>query len=369
MFAENQKISPRQVRRLFLLDVFGLSSLLLPGIFSSLSGADGIFSLLFGMAASGVMLLLMHGNIKRMEGGYYAYMRECVGTLAGNLFQIFYLVYFLSLSGFVLYQTTVLVLSWLLPEGSYLGVSLLLVLLAGYGAMRGIEGRARVYEIIFWFLGIPLLAMLGLALREVDADRWAPLAASSLARIGEGGLAFSIFLLPLSGILFLKPFCSKPEKLTSCAAAAWLGAAGLNLAVYLILLGVFGTKALGALERPALTLMGMINFPGGFFNRQDVVMVSVWFFALFALLNTGVFQSGLIWKELCRSQKDRHSLPLILAFVFFLGAELFENPFLLEAYDVYQKWAALPGMAGILALLLSCGRIKAWRRARKEGRA
>jgi hypothetical protein len=43
MFADNWKISLRQVKRLLILDIFGLSSLLLPGMLSSLTGADGVF--------------------------------------------------------------------------------------------------------------------------------------------------------------------------------------------------------------------------------------------------------------------------------------------------------------------------------------
>ena len=35
MFAENWKISLRQIRRLLILDLFGMSSLMLPGIFTS----------------------------------------------------------------------------------------------------------------------------------------------------------------------------------------------------------------------------------------------------------------------------------------------------------------------------------------------
>ena len=38
MFAENWKISLRQVRRILVLDLFGLSSLMVPGILSSMSG-------------------------------------------------------------------------------------------------------------------------------------------------------------------------------------------------------------------------------------------------------------------------------------------------------------------------------------------
>jgi len=194
MFADNWKISLRQIKRLLILDIFGLSSLMLPRILSSMTGADGIFCLLFGMLGGILLVWLMQKNLKNIRGNYYNYMIDATGQIVGDIFMVFYFLYFVTLCSFVLYQTTNLVLTWLLPEGSYVWVSLLLLLLATYGTIRGIEGRARVYEIIFWFLGIPLLVMLFLALREVRVDYWTPIVSSTGENLFHGTIAFFIFL-------------------------------------------------------------------------------------------------------------------------------------------------------------------------------
>lgn len=352
MFADNWKISLRQVRRLLILDIFGLSSLMMPGALSSLTGADGIFCLLFGMAGGCVLLLCMGANLKRAKEDYYHYMTGTVGQFLGDFFMVFYFLYFIILCGFVLYQITTLVLSWMLPEGPFWGVGILLLLLAAYGTIRGIEGRARIYEILFWFLGIPLLVMLFLAIQKVDSDRWAPIVYSSGEGILQGSLSFGVFLLPLTGILFLKPFCQNGQKLASCARTALVSVTLLDGVIYLILLGVFGSNTMGVLKRPAITLMSMVNLPGGFFTRQDVVMISVWFFALFALLHTGVFQSSLILKELFHEPKGGWSLLVTVILAFAISAAFFRNQILEEAYEIYQKWIALPGMLLISLFLL-----------------
>lgn len=358
MFADNWKISIRQVRRLLILDVFGLSSLMLPGILSSLTGADGVFCLLLGMAGGLLLVWLMGKNLQNVGKDYYQYMKETVGELAGDIFMVFYYLYFVSLCGFVLYQATALVLTWLLPEGSYFWVSILLLLLAAYGTVRGIEGRARVYEIIFWFLGIPLLVMLFLALREVCTDYWTPVVYSRGWELFTGGIGYLVFLLPLTAILFLKPFCQNPGKLASCAGRVLLGVTALDMLIYLILLGVFGRNTMGVLKRPVITLMSMINLPGGFFTRQDVIMVSVWFFALFALMHTGVFQSTLILKELFHEPGNRISMGVSLVLAYVSGSAFFRNTFLAELYGIYQKWIALPGMGVILLVLLMARRMR-----------
>ena len=358
MFADNWKISLRQVRRLLVLDIFGLSSLMMPGILSSLTGADGIFCLLFGMAGGCLLLLFMGANLKQMKESYYHYMVKTVGQFLADFFMVFYFLYFITLCGFVLYQAVTLVLSWMLPEGGFWWVGLLLVLLAAYGTARGIEGRARVYEILFWFLGAPLLVMLFLALQKVDTDQWAPIVYSNGGDILQGSLSFGVFLLPLTGILFLKPFCREGERLASCARTALISVALLDGVVYLVLLGVFGGNTMGVLKRPVITLMSMVNLPGGFFTRQDVVMISVWFFALFALLHTGVFQSSLILKELFHEPGVRWSLCAASGLAFLIALAFFRNNVLEEVYGVYQKRVALPGLAGIPLVLLLAGWIR-----------
>ena len=285
-------------------------------------------------------------------------MKDTAGQIAGDAFMVFYYLYFVTLCGFVLYQVTTLVLTWLLPEGSYFWVSILLLLLAAYGTVRGIEGRARVYEIIFWFLGIPLLLMLFLALREIRTDYWYPLMYSGGGDFSRGTVAVWVFFLPLTAVLFLKPFCRKPEGLAGCGRWALGVAAALNGVIYLILLGVFGRNTLGVLKRPVITLMSMINLPGGFFTRQDVIMTSVWFLALFALMHTGVFQSTLILKELFHETGNRCSMWISLVLAFIIGMGFFGNTFLMEVYEIYQKWIVLPGMTGILLILLLAFRIR-----------
>ena len=366
MFADNWKISLRQIKRLFVMDIFGISSLILPGIFSTLTGADGILCLTLGMAGGMVLLWLIGANLKHIKTDYYSYIKDTAGQLLGDVFMVFYFLYFVTLCGYVLNQVTMLVLTWLLPEGSWMGVCILLLLLAVYASMRGIEGRARVYEIIFWFLGIPLLIMLFLAMQEVHTACWTPIVSSGGAQFLEGTIAVLIFLLPLTALLFLKPFCQKPQQLASCGRWAMFLVIVLNALIYLILVGVFGQNTMGILKRPIITLMGMVNLPGGFFTRQDVLMTAVWFFALFALMNTGIFQGTLILKDLCQQCRGSWALWATAVLAFIIAKGFFEYNFLTEVFEIYQSHVALPGMFLILLILLSLHWAKE-RKPKKEG--
>ena len=81
---------------------------------------------------------------------------------------------FILLAGYVAYHFTNIILKYLLREESFLLILFILVLLAVYGLSGGLEGRARAYEILFWFVMAPLFLMLLSALDEISVDYWTP---------------------------------------------------------------------------------------------------------------------------------------------------------------------------------------------------
>lgn len=67
---------------------------------------------------------------------------------------------------------------------------------------------------------------------------------------------------------------------------------GVFAALYLILIGLFGVEALAQMKFPAVTMMSRVQVTGGFLKRTDAFMFSIWFFTLYAMLNSMVFYSG-----------------------------------------------------------------------------
>lgn len=368
MFADNWKISLRQISRIMILDLFGLSSLVLPKMLADMTGADGIFCFILGLAGGILLLGLIQGNVQYMQGSYYEYLKKTMGQILSDIFMVFYLLYFMILAGYVLYQLDILILSWLLPKGNYWVVEVLLLLLAAYGTFRGIEGRVRIYEILFWFLGIPLLIMLIFAAGSVDTDMWTPIFSTNGKEYMKHSITVWSYLLPLSGLLFLKQFVKKPEKLVKNGKIAVVAVTVLNIAVYLILIGNFGQKTVQILKHPVITLMGMVDLPGGFFTRQDVTMTAIWFFALFALLHTGVFQGTLIMKQLCNEKKSNYSMWVILILIFFIGDSFIKNGFMKAVFEAYQERIALPGVLFILIAVPLVYRVRGFMKKREGGK-
>lgn len=296
MFVSNNRISGRQVMRLLTFDLLGYSALMIPSTLADEAGTDGIFSLLLGIGAGFIYLFLLKKVVSRISSTYSNYINEICGKFWGNLIKAGYILYFILLAGRVADIFAELVGKELLEEQFSL-ILIVILVLTFYGVVGGIEGRARVYEILFWIVLIPLLVMMIATIPTVDTDYWTPLFIATKEGVLRGGydtfLGCSIlFLLP-----FLAEYVKKRESLYVCGKWALFVTGGILCLLYLILLGMFGSAALASMDYPAVTMMSRVQITGGFLKRVDAIMFGIWFFTLYALLNSLVFFCGKLCME------------------------------------------------------------------------
>lgn len=292
MFSENNRISERQAFRLLTYDLLGLSTLILPGVLARTAGRDGIFGIAIGTAAAILYLRMLCALQKDCALDFPAYLEQRLGRVWGKLVQAGFLLYLLLLAGYTAYLFADAVLMSLLREESFYLVLCLLLILVFYGLWGGLEGRARIYELLFWVLLIPLFLMLFFSLDEIRTDYWIPVFTAGAGSVAEGGYYVFSVLAVIMLILFLGNRVKEKEGLFRLGKRAVLLTAGIHAALYLILLGVFGERALGSMEYPAVTLMSTVRISGLFLRRTDAFMFAVWFFTLYALLTSCIFYSG-----------------------------------------------------------------------------
>ncbi|MCI8327610.1 MAG: GerAB/ArcD/ProY family transporter, partial [Lachnospiraceae bacterium] len=330
MFASNGKISVRQIKRLMIFNLFGISSLILPEILAATSGIDGSLAILLGMVLAFLFLGLLNACIGQMDGDYYAYLREAFGKWLAGVCQIFYFLYYVCISGFSAYTICHLVVKNLLQEESFLLVLILLLFIGAYGIYGGLECRARVYEILFWGLAILLLIMLALSVGTVDIDKWMPFLYDSRSDFCKSTyLVFGLFSW-IFFVLFLKPFCTEKAKLAQSMRKVVLTTGCLLFFMYLILTGIFGSKALAETPYSVVVLMSMVELPGGFLERFDAVMVAIWFFALYALMDHTIFHSVDIFMRTFSVKKKRYSALFILILVGIVAQRCWDSLYFLH---------------------------------------
>ena len=346
MFAKNNQISGRQATRLILFDLLGYSALLVPAALSATAGRDGIFSIAIGVVAGFLYLRILKAVMQEMQGNYGECLIANFGPLLGNILKAGYLLYFLLLAGRVSSILAELVVNELL-EKQFRLILFIILALVYYGVSGGIEGRARVYEILFWILLITLFGMMLFAVPAVDADYWSPVLMESPKEVLSGG--YQVFLC--ISVLFLLPFLAeyvseKGQVYRSGKCALAITGAILGT-LYLLLLGLFGEKALATLDYPVVTMMSRIQITGGFLKRIDAFMFGIWFFTLYALINSLIFFAGRLWPM--KKRGERFWLLGEVAVTFAL-ADVFYHSEVLKNY--YEKFFLCVGTPFVIVVSL-----------------
>lgn len=358
MFSENQKISKRQISRLLIYDLLGITTLLLPTALVNIAGADGIFCIFLALLPAYVYLIVLKRIQHRVDKDYLAYIETVCGKVIMKIVGIFYFLFCIFLAGYTVFLLSNVIAKSLLKEESYWLIAISILVLGGYGVLEGIEGRARVYELLFWFLLIPLIIMLILAAGDVNVDYWTPVFTTGLWDIGRGiALVFAFYAITFS-CLFLIPFEKKQGNAVISAKIAIIIMAMLNSIIFLILLGMFGKKSLGVMDYPIITLMSMIKMPGGFFERQDAFMVGIWFFALYALINSGMFYGNEIIKRVINRNGNKRYIAVTLLLTFMMAAMFYRSQGAIQYYQLFLTIIGIPAIILIPLLVYAVDRGK-----------
>lgn len=363
MFSENNQISGRQVFRLLTYDFLGMGTLLLPTMLADTAGRDGIFCILAGILSTFLYLKLLRYLLKGMKTSYPDFLKQKCGKVCGYVLWGGYFLYFILMASYTAYLFSTLMLNGLVENISFYLVLLLILLLAFYGMAGGIEGRARVYEMLFWFLMIPLFLMLFAACREVKPAYWSPVFVADGKEMLSGSYYVLFCYSMVSIVLFLKEYVADRKKCVGAAEKAVWFSGGVFAALYLILIGLFGVGALAQMKFPAVTMMSRVQVTGGFLKRTDAFIFSIWFFTLYAMLNSMVFYSGNLAEKVIRDcggylEGKKRMLPYLILLLLVYGVTVlfYRNQQFLDCVTFLLWKIGTPFVVGVPVLLCLTGR-------------
>lgn len=365
MFSENNQISGRQVFRLLTYDFLGMGTLLLPTMLADTAGRDGIFCILAGILSTFLYLKLLRYLLKGMKTSYPDFLKQKCGKVCGYVLWGGYFLYFILMASYTAYLFSTLMLNGLVENVSFYLVLMLILLLAFYGMAGGIEGRARVYEILFWFLMIPLFLMLFAACREVKPAYWSPVFMADGKEVLSGSYYVLFCYSMVSIVLFLKEYVADRRKCVGVAEKAVWFSGGVFAVLYLILIGLFGVEALAQMKFPAVTMMSRVQVTGGFLKRTDAFMFSIWFFTLYAMLNSMVFYSGNLAAKVIRDcggylEGKKRMLPYLILLLLVYGVTVlfYRNQQFLDCVTFLLWKIGTPFVVGVPVLLCLTGERK-----------
>ena len=330
MFSTNQKISIRQCFRLLTFDLLGLSTLLVPPLLSGYCVWEGVMAIAAGTVIMMIYLGFLGKVIDKMGTDMFSYLNIIRNKNAFlKIFRIAVLIAILiltvSTAAFAGYIFSDIIKVNLVQEKNVIIILAVILITSAYAVSAGIESRARVYEIVFYFVLIPLIIMLFMAVRDIKIEYILMEGVeNSGINIIKGALVIVLMYMSLFNILFFPSFLQEKDKnkLIFTGKKALLLSSFILLMVYIILAGNIGTYAIGSIKYPIITLMSTIQMKGSFFKRTDAFMLGIWFFTLFAFLNLNIFYAVKTSRELI-NKKGKNIYIFGIDLIIFLIVSMF----------------------------------------------
>lgn len=300
-FAQNESISPRQLYRLYVFNLLGVGTLVLPNNLARL-GKYGFISIALGVFMAWLFMWIV-SEVRERRKTIYGRSFDKTKYTKMLIYDLIIAVYELSQAAFLAWIFVKLIRDSLIPDESFTVVLLVIMAVCAYALSGGVECRARVYEVVFFFVLIPLAAMLLFAISDVRLDYL-----MIKDRVGvEFGIAdifagaYYVFAASISvfNILFVRE--RSVSQIRWSVSKAILTYAGILFLLYAVLLGSFGKYSLSEIEFPAVVLMSDVQIKGSFFKRADALMLSVWFFTLFSVLNMSLYYAVLRCEDFAKN--------------------------------------------------------------------
>lgn len=369
MNIDNHKISGRQLGRLVFYDFFALTTLLLPGILAKTVGMDGFFALAAGGAAGYLLLLLVSAQIRRMRSlkqDYFLYLRICFGKLLTVVILIVYLLTALFGAAYGLHLLCDIARQYLIRDIPAWLVLAVLAILAVYGLCAGLESRGRMYEIVFWFVLLPFFFLFLLAVHNAEPDRWVPIFCAEGPQILKSSYLVFAFL---AGSVFLPVLCegvSEHSDMTHALKQGFLFSVCVNLALFLLLTGIFGAQTVATMKEAVLTMTAMVKVPGGFLERQDALLCGIWLVSIFAFAENALYYAVWCMKKIGRERAAGWYLPGAGAFVYVLALCMYRSERVASLLSRIYARVAVPVLVGIVLVVYILSTIRHKNRQKKS---
>lgn len=360
MFSDNDQISIRQVFRLYVFDFIGVSTLILPSRLSAFAGMDGLWSIALGGGIGSLYLWYLAKILQEMDTDLVTFMQRTLSVWSYRLVMAFLVLHCIVVAGYGAYVFADVMKIGLVTGESFHLLLVLVLLVAGYAVCGGVESRARVYEILFWVLFVPLILMFLLAIRDVELNDLMPVCKSGASVVTKGAILVFDCLTPLFLVLLFPVYVKKEKrkKMVHAVLSALWFALGVLSVLYVILVGSFGSNSLASMRYPAVTLMSSIHLRGSFLKRLDAFMLGIWFFTLFALLNVFLFFGQQLFCKAAGEEKKgkRRIIFLTVLLLVFIAAEIFSYTDATRLFLNYMCYLATPLLVVLPAVLLVFGK-------------
>ena len=290
MTAEN-KVSPRQLRRMLFIEMFGAGALSVPALACYNGQSGGVAVLFYGifLIIATVVFYILSEKIQEQFSENAKSYTEILPKSIQSIYFIRFAINVVAL--FYFFGETIQTVY--MPKSSFLFILFPAALLLWYTLNTNLQKRARFLELIFpWifvsygiavflsFVGIETSIQPGI-IKEVWRDIFSDTAIQSL----RNGYILFVCGSPIEFFLFLKPAAKTKQKIKRSIITAAFGVFFCNVLLIFLAVRTLGKTLTTQSAWPVIKMMQLIRMSGGFLERFDILPAIVWVFCMMAVIS------------------------------------------------------------------------------------
>ena len=336
-FAENNRISHRQLYRQMVLAFLAPFLLCLPGE-NRVTGISGIV----GVAAAMVLLVIYSFFLRRLTP-WYTDPVKTFGAAGGRIIGAFFLSYVALTGAYLLDLMEELVPAVLITGIPGIVISFLAAAVCSFGTHKGMQRRGRMAEVSGGVLLGGVLLMMVLCLWQITPEYFTEMTEASVLQGKEVLKSCYGILAAFSGIGLLPFLLKDVEKRGTAGKPVVLGIVtlgGILMGMLVLIPSVLGWQRFRNEAYPVLPLLAGADLPGNVLARFDVLWMGFLLYSLLFALGS-LFHYGHRILDRTRMGSGKLWLPAV---IFGLSLIKFQGTGIRQIFDFYLSRIFVPGL-------------------------
>lgn len=363
MLAGNNKISSPQLKKLIVFDMISISMMIVPKIASTGAGKDGLISIFLGAILALIYSLVLLYFSKNIAGNYFSYASDSAGRLLAFVFGSLYMVKFFFFTMFAVNLFANIINETLLPNTSYKIIVLALIALSYYLSTKDLEVKARLTELLYYLVIIPLVILFLLGIPKLNVSNLLPLFTDSTSSTLQTGFYVFLTFSAVELILFASPFAGNEyDKKKRNVIYSILTITFINVLIFVVVVGILGTRGAGQEVWSTITVLQMLEFPGGFIQRLDGIVLLFWLFSIFSIISSLLFYLRYITEGLTGNKEKNWCTLLFAAVIFICAIQPIKTELFMEFFGKYLIYFGLPQSLLMPFIMMIIGNYKSRKR-------
>ena len=277
MISTKEKISTSQMITLLMSTILGVGILSLPrNLADKVQGAgfiiiiiSTVICILFGYFIYKVVYRFKNKTLMQISS-------DILTKPIAYLICIMFIVYYLINMSMVTRIFGEVVKMHMLEKTPIEVIIISILFVCAYGSRKGIEGIARMSQIIFFLMMMPIIFIFFFALESADFSNLMPIFNIKLSQVLPTAFLTTFAFTGFETMLVLGIFMREPKDgfKIQWISLSFIGIASIFFTV--ISIAVFGQIETAHLMWPTLTIVKVIDIPGAFLENLDALIMGAW---------------------------------------------------------------------------------------------